>query len=609
MTTAVMQIVPSVEALKSFIQPSDGMLFKTLGQYQPFDGYAQEYIYKEGAFQITDPVGTVIHKSSGGRFLSFKEDGTLLNICQFGARGYGDDTEFVQAAIDYAYNNHQGAHVTVRVPTGRFRVSKINMRNHVRLVGYGEGTSHSAVALHLGFGSEFIQLEGTNDDMFVWSEDLGEQGNDSKSVSDAGIENVSIRGNWTGPGDTTTTAGSAIKFDDVTPTQGVRIQNLLIANFAEDAIELTRHALPNTMSNIWGRQIGGFVINCKTVNGRITHMFAADKIQGDFLVGGLINVDESTFEGSNSSAASTYSFTNCKHEIDSSATETDVYSPNTFIFNNVDRAVVTLINCDTQPSNPLGGGEPNTNALLKITGTKAPYYNVIGCRMGSSNATADYLVDDEVNGVQISKKNRNASNCPKFDLIVGHTLSTIYTETRKKNDDTGVIDTHARFKKDISGKFYWGSGETDPDVNLYRSTVGRLITDTAFQAKKLFARGGTQLQASDFQLSAGWGSTASVTIDSVSNSNHDQRFRIIVTCGGSGIAANPTVTLPFVDGFLENGQKWAVPPVAVCGMGSESTGAIAQISTGTRNISNLVMSYNGTPSAGLTYVIDAIMMG
>ncbi len=599
--------VESIADLRLVATGLDGLAISTLGYYSAGDGGSNQF-YWDASSSETDNAATVVKPTAtvgNGRWLALNPMDVTMR--KWGCKGDGstDDTARLQAAIDFCYNSHADEHPVVKVGIGRYSITQVNMRNHVRIVGENESTSHSDVALSLGYGSEFIQPAGTNLDMFLWN-----ILDDGGAISDAGIEYCSIRGGWTGIGDATTTSGSAIKFDGCTPTQGVRIGNLLIANFAEDAVELTRHALPNTMYNIWGRKLGGFVLHVKTIDGRISHMFSADKIQGDFLVSGLIKVDESSFTGTNSGSAETYLFINCKHEIDSSATSTTAYSPNTFIFNDVDRAVVTLINCDTQPSNPLGGGTPDTNAVLKITGSKTPYFNIIGCRMGSSNAVSDYLVDDTVRGIKIGKRNRNARYLsPEYNLIVSHASTNIIEDTRQLNDDTGVMDGFARFKRDAAGKMQWSDGTTPPDANLYRAAEGRLVSDFGIQAKKLMARGGTQLQASDFALSAGWGNAASVAVDAVSASNHDQRFRIIVTCNGSGIAANPTVTLTFVDGIFASGQKWAVPPVAVCAMGSESTGAIAQISTGARSINTLVMRYNSTPSAGLTYVIDCVLIG
>jgi hypothetical protein len=56
----------------------------------------------------------------------------------------------------------------------------------------------------------------------------------------------------------------------------------------------------------------------------------------------------------------------------------------------------------------------------------------------------------------------------------------------------------------------WSDGTAAPDSNFYRGAEGRQVSDFGIQAKKLMARGGTQLQASDFALSAGWGDAASV---------------------------------------------------------------------------------------------------
>lgn len=76
MTTAVIQVVNSVYALKSFTQPKDGMLFKTLGKDAPFDGKAAEYMYKEGDISVADGIDVIDHYSSGGKFIAFKENTT-----------------------------------------------------------------------------------------------------------------------------------------------------------------------------------------------------------------------------------------------------------------------------------------------------------------------------------------------------------------------------------------------------------------------------------------------------------------------------------------------------------------------------------------------------
>ncbi len=77
-------------------------------------------------------------------------------------------------------------------------------------------------------------------------------------------------------------------------------------------------------------------------------------------------------------------------------------------------------------------------------------------------------------------------------------------------------------------------------------------TDEANSAR--FKAVGTTLVAGDFALSAGWGTTA--TVSAVSGT--DQRFRITVTSAGTGQGANPTITFTFQDG------TWTNTPIVLC---------------------------------------------
>ena len=109
---------------------------------------------------------------------------------------------------------------------------------------------------------------------------------------------------------------------------------------------------------------------------------------------------------------------------------------------------------------------------------------------------------------------------------------------------------------------------------------------------------GTSLVAGDFSLSAGWGTTASVS----AVSGTDQRFRITVTSAGTGQGANPTITLTFKDG------TWTTAPFAVAhrGGGSQPTVSLDVTST---TATTLVATFNGTPVAAETYDINCIVMG
>jgi hypothetical protein len=115
---------------------------------------------------------------------------------------------------------------------------------------------------------------------------------------------------------------------------------------------------------------------------------------------------------------------------------------------------------------------------------------------------------------------------------------------------------------------------------------------------RLWANYGSGLSSSDFSLSSGWGSSASVY---VSLGSTDQRGQIAVTANGAGMAANPTVTLTFHNG------TWFAAPFAVVGRNDPNTPA----GTPTWNTTptTLVIMFPTTPTAGATYKFTWIIMG
>jgi len=112
-----------------------------------------------------------------------------------------------------------------------------------------------------------------------------------------------------------------------------------------------------------------------------------------------------------------------------------------------------------------------------------------------------------------------------------------------------------------------------------------------------FVRRDTLLATSDFVLSPGWGNTAAVT----SVSGTDQGWKITVTANGSGIAVNPTVTLTFKDG------TWAAVPISITKI-TDRTGIITDL-TEVATTTTDVITFQGTPTAGHTYIISSIVTG
>jgi Concanavalin A-like lectin/glucanases superfamily/Right handed beta helix region len=103
---------------------------------------------------------------------------------------------------------------------------------------------------------------------------------------------------------------------------------------------------------------------------------------------------------------------------------------------------------------------------------------------------------------------------------------------------------------------------------------------------------GTALVAGNFVLSAGWGTTPSVT----ALAGTDKKWQATFTSGGTGQAANPTITLTYANG------SWGTAPIASCGRnGGTGTGitGFTVSSTATQQIITAV----GTPVAAETYIL------
>lgn len=108
---------------------------------------------------------------------------------------------------------------------------------------------------------------------------------------------------------------------------------------------------------------------------------------------------------------------------------------------------------------------------------------------------------------------------------------------------------------------------------------------------------GTALDASDFALSIGWGTSAMIT----SVKGTDTAWQITIDSEGTGQAANPTITLTFRDGLC---STYAIALSKQTG----GTGDITDITDSTTP-TTWVMTFNGTPDVGSTYIISGISIG
>lgn len=112
-----------------------------------------------------------------------------------------------------------------------------------------------------------------------------------------------------------------------------------------------------------------------------------------------------------------------------------------------------------------------------------------------------------------------------------------------------------------------------------------------------FIANGTPLTLADFQLSGGWGTTASV----LEVSGNDQCFTVTIQANGLSLAVRPNVTLTFRDG------PWPRQPGGIARM-LGGTGVLNEI-TGVPGISNWVMVYEDLPIILNTYIIVGMVMG
>lgn len=111
---------------------------------------------------------------------------------------------------------------------------------------------------------------------------------------------------------------------------------------------------------------------------------------------------------------------------------------------------------------------------------------------------------------------------------------------------------------------------------------------------------GTALVSGNFALSAAWGSTASVSV----TRGDDNGFVIVVTCNGTGITSNPTITLVYQDG------TWTTAPVTQTKMSDASNSAdlslpVKESTTAT----TLTITLVGTPTSGRTYTFSTVVRG
>jgi polygalacturonase len=130
-------------------------------------------------------------------------------------------------------------------------------------------------------------------------------------------------------------------------------------------------------------------------------------------------------------------------------------------------------------------------------------------------------------------------------------------------------------------------------------TLGASGVTGALTAGRLALSGGTSVVAGDFALSAGWGTTASVS----AVSGDDSRGTVTVTSSGTGQGANPTITFTFHD------LAFAVAPFAIV-QAAGGTGTWAGLVAVRWSSTTLALTITPlfTPVAGSTYQFSWVLI-
>ena len=330
----------------------------------------------------------------------------------------------------------------------------------------------------------------------------------------------------------------------------------------------------------------------------------------------LIMIDGSrrTAAGGNAYAES-IAIRDVKHEINSwrttttgnptTGTETGgsivAFSPNSIHLHGLKAATVSVDNVNILPANAYGfsGGVPLANAILLVTDQQS-FYRVSNCRTGTSVARVDYLVDDQVRNFQIPKDFRNYSFTREMRAVYTDAATDVVERTGQLSESTLARDGRDRHYRTADGRMFWGDGTSAVDTTLYRFTADSLRTDDDFTARRFMQRGATALVDTDFALSSGWGSGATVAVDANST---DGRWRITVTVplGATGMSGNPTITLTFK-------QSYPIPMFPMVIMGQGGTGTKARVDAGTPSVASCSFQYTGgTPVANNTYIFQGFM--
>jgi len=237
-----------------------------------------------------------------------------------------------------------------------------------------------------------------------------------------------------------------------------------------------------------------------------------------------------------------------------------------------------------------------TPVIASIAGTAGNPVTVTG----GSGASNDFIVRNVANTADLLKVTDSAGNVimGKAGGVLQFTGSSSQAVNLQASATAGngtitlpaitSSDTLAAlaFAQTMTNKTLGGSGSTSPDTNYNR----------------LKATQGTALTTSDVGSLTGWGTTA--TVSAVTGT--DSAFTVSIASSGTGQTANAQFTVTFKNGTWTN-----TPTVVSSRIDANSPGGIALIGTpSATTITAIFNTFGGTaPVAGNTYSFSFIVVG
>jgi hypothetical protein len=196
---------------------------------------------------------------------------------------------------------------------------------------------------------------------------------------------------------------------------------------------------------------------------------------------------------------------------------------------------------------------------------------------------------------------------PANDLIVSGDSYALFAASAKfiTKDAGGRPKDRVTFWNDSAPIFYQVKIATDGSFNLVaqdNSTIGLKVSQEGSvsspgqsSASFITANQGPAFTNSNVLLGKGWGNTAAVS----AAHGTSQRFTFTTAANGTGIAANPAMTINFP-------TKWPETPYFVCKQVGGTGTQVAVSGETTATTTTMTLKFNGTPTAGSLYTFTCI---